>query len=59
MRNCETCKHCWMDETVGDRECKKYDELTEEEADTYYSDVLDGCPHYEEGDGEIHYGYTF
>ena len=45
-KNCETCVHCWTDESVGDRECTNTDEMTEEEIEKYYSEMENGCPYY-------------
>ena len=51
MRNCFTCKHCWQDYSVGDRECMLLDEfpniLTEKEIVKYYEDAEENCPYYE------------
>lgn len=50
--NCDACRHCWRDDSVGDRECKKRDEMTEEQVDRYEGDMESGCPFYEEEDAE-------
>ena len=55
QRNCETCVKCWRDDSVGARECTNAEEMTEDEIETYYSDMKDGCPYYksqEELDGD-------
>ena len=58
MRNCNTCKYCWIDASVDDRECT-CENLTEEEIEIYYADMKDGCPYYIEGESEIKVGYSF
>lgn len=45
-RNCDTCVHCWRDNSVGDRECLMVEFMTEEEIVTYFEDMGDNCPHY-------------
>ena len=47
-RNCETCRYCWRDDSVGYRECTCEEEFTEDEIVKYDEDMEDGCPHYEE-----------
>lgn len=46
--NCMTCTHCWEDVGTSARECDISERRTEEEIVTYYEDMKDGCPHYEE-----------
>ena len=50
MKNCNDCKYCWTDDSVGYRECTCKEEFTDEEAVKYYEDMEDGCPHYENMD---------
>lgn len=58
MRNCLSCKHCWMDFSVGYRECNLEDDetvrpaLTEKDMEKYCDDLNEGCPWYEE-DNEL------
>ena len=47
-QNCNSCKYCWRDESVGHRECTCEDDFTEEEIIKYDEDMKDGCPHYKE-----------
>lgn len=56
--NCNTCKHCFRDESVGDRECMN-DMLTEDEIEMYYAEMKDNCPRYETGNGVVKIGYSF
>lgn len=51
--NCNTCKHCWRDDSVGDRECLRADEMTEEQLEKYYADLNDNCPLYEEDENYL------
>ena len=45
--NCDTCKHCFHDDSVGYRECKQRDEMTEEQVEHYEANLENGCPFYE------------
>ena len=61
-RNCETCKYCWRDDSVGDRECNTDKAKTTEEAELlmyHYEEMIDNCPFYEEGEPTIKVGYSF
>ena len=61
-RNCDTCKYCWRDESVGDRECMTDKALTKEDAEVlmhHYEEIIDNCPFYEEGEGVTKVGYSF
>ena len=49
-QSCWSCKHCINDYfATGTMDCKKQDDMTEEEFENYYGDN-DGenCPYYEE-----------
>ena len=46
MKNCDNCTHCWRDDSVGARECTMAEEMTEEEIETYYADMNEGCPYH-------------
>lgn len=48
-RHCETCIHCFIDDSVGYYQCVNED-LTETELEKYFTNGEDGCPHYEEED---------
>lgn len=54
---CPSCKHYWEDTSVGDAECLKADDMTEEEFEKYFVDEQPGCPFYEEIDYPDEYGY--
>lgn len=43
-RFCGNCKYYDEDMSCGTADCKMYDELTEEEADKYFTNDGVGCP---------------
>ena len=58
--NCNNCKYCWKDESVGYRECQcEDDNFTEEELEKYEGNLEDGCPHFKEGENIVRVGYRF
>jgi hypothetical protein len=48
MKNCNSCKHFWYDNSTGTSECGQYDNMTEDETDKYYTNGEDNCPFYKE-----------
>lgn len=44
--NCHYCKNA-ICENREPCECRKYDIMTEEETDKYWTDGEEGCPYYE------------
>ena len=48
MKDCNSCKHCWDDNSTGISECGQYDNMTEDETDKYYTNEEDNCPFYKE-----------
>ena len=50
MKSCWSCKHCINDYfDTGTLDCKKFDDMTEEEIDNYYTNNGgENCPYYEE-----------
>ena len=50
MKSCWSCKHCINDYfATGTLDCKKFDDMTEEEIDNYYTNNGgENCPYYEE-----------
>ena len=48
MKKCENCRCFDYDFSTGTSECKKYDVMTEEETDKYYTNGEDNCPEWEE-----------
>lgn len=48
MKNCNSCKHFWYDNSTGTSECSQYDNMTEDETDKYYTNGEDNCPFYKE-----------
>ena len=49
MKSCWTCKHCINDYfATGTLDCKKFDDMTEEEIDNYYTNNGgENCIYYE------------
>lgn len=47
---CNGCKYFIEDTSVNACDCKKADDLTEEEFEKYFGDDESGCPFYEEYD---------
>ena len=61
-KNCDNCKHCFVDATVNYSECtneKALKNMTEEEVVKYFENCEDGCPYFEKGNGTYKYGYVF
>ena len=48
MKDCNSCKHFWYDNSTGTSECGQYDNMTEDETDKYYTNGEDNCPSYNE-----------
>ena len=48
MKKCENCKYFFYDYSTGTSECGKYDNMTEEETDKYYTEGEENCPYWEE-----------
>ena len=50
MKSCWSCKHCINDYfATGTLDCKKFDDMTEEEIDNYYTNNGgENCTYYEE-----------
>ena len=49
MRKCKNCKYFCHDYSTGTSECARYDDMTEEEVDDYYTNNGgENCPYYEE-----------
>ena len=50
MKSCWSCKHCINDYfATGTLDCKKFDDMTEEEIDNYYTNNGgENCIYYEE-----------
>ena len=50
MKSCWSCKHCINDYfATGTLDCKKFDDMTEEEIYNYYTNNGgENCPYYEE-----------
>ena len=48
MENCNSCEYFSYDYSNGTSECRKYDDMTEEEIDKYYTNGEDNCPEYKE-----------
>ena len=50
MKSCWTCKYCINDYfATGTMDCKKCDDMTEEEVEKYYTkNGGENCPYYEE-----------
>lgn len=48
MKDCNSCKHFWYDNSTGTSECGQYDNMTEDETDKYYTNGEDNCPFYNE-----------
>lgn len=46
--SCVDCKYRVKDYSTGTEDCMMYDEMTEEETQTYWVDGGGGCPYYEE-----------
>lgn len=46
MRDCGSCKFCWRDDSVGERECTVEALMSEEEMVTYFENMSDNCPNY-------------
>ena len=55
MKSCWSCKHCINDYfATGTLDCKKFDDMTEEEIDNYYTNNGgDNCIYYEEEIGGL------
>ena len=49
-QSCWSCKHCTNDYfATGTMDCKRFDDMTEEEVDDYYTNNGgENCPYYEE-----------
>ena len=52
---CENCKHFFYDYSTGTSECDRYDNMTEEETDKYYTEGEENCPHWEEDNKRVVY----
>ena len=48
MKDCNSCKHFWYDNSTGTSECGQYDNMTEDETDKYYTNGEGNCPFYNE-----------
>ena len=48
MKNCNSCKYFWYDNSTDTSECGQYDNMTEDETDKYYTNGEDNCPFYNE-----------
>lgn len=48
MADCSTCTYYIKDYSTGAADCQRYDDMTEDETDRFWSDGEDGCPYYEE-----------
>ena len=46
-KNCDTCKHLLYDGSTGTYECKRMDDMTEEDV-RHFEDNTAGCSCYEE-----------
>lgn len=59
-QNCNYCKHCWKDLSVDDRDCLVLEKFeTDEDIETYYADMKEGCPFFENGNNTEKVGYKF
>ena len=45
-RKCENCENCYYDSSTGLTECSQYDDMTEEEIETYYVNGVYNCPYW-------------
>ena len=48
MKDCNSCKHFWYDNSTGTSECGQNDKMPEEEPHKYYPNEEDNCPFYKE-----------
>ena len=48
MKDCNSCKYFWYDNSTGASECGQYDNMTEDETEKYYMNGEDDCPFYDE-----------
>jgi hypothetical protein len=46
-RICVNCQNCYYDSSTGLTECGRYDDMTEEEIETYYVNDRENCPYWE------------
>ena len=49
QKSCWNCKYCNNDYyfATGTMECEKFDDMTEEDIEKYWTNEEDGCPYYE------------
>ena len=48
MKDCNSCKYFWYDNSTGTSECGQYNKRTEEERHNDHISGEDNCPFYKE-----------
>lgn len=56
MSKCDNCKHLFCDRSVGDSECLKIYDMTDEEFEEYdRTETIKNCPYYVEQEDDYPY----